>query len=103
MSAYLYEQIKNNPKFLALTVRRSRLAWGLSSIIFVLYFSFILLIAFAPEILGQPISEGSTITFGIPVGIFIIIMSFVLTGVYVWKANSVFDSINQEVIEEAEK
>ncbi|MCK5830874.1 MAG: DUF485 domain-containing protein [Methylococcales bacterium] len=103
MSTDLYEKVKNNQKFHQLVARRSKLAWVLSLIIFVVYFSFILLIAFAPDILGKPINSGSFITMGIPVGVFIIVMSFVLTGIYVRKANKEYDRINQEIIEDAQK
>ena len=103
MSAELYERVKNNPKFHHLIARRSRMAWGLSSIILLMYFSFIMLIAFVPEFLGQPINETTLITIGIPIGVFIIITAFVLTGVYVRKANKDFDRINQEIIDEAQK
>lgn len=103
MSADLYERVKNNPKFHQLVAQRSKLAWTLSSIILLIYFSFILLIAFAPEFLGQPISETSTITMGIPIGVLIIITAFILTGIYVRKANKDFDRINQEIIDEAQK
>ncbi len=103
MSADLYERVKNNRKFHQLVATRSRLAWRLSSIILLMYFLFILLIAFAPEILGQPISETSLITIGIPIGIFIIVSAFGLTGLYVSKANKDFDRINQEIIDEAQE
>ena len=103
MNEDLYEKVKRNQTFHQLVARRSKLAWGLSSIIFIVYFSFILLIAFAPDMLGKPISPGSLITIGIPVGVFIIVMAFVLTGVYVWKANKDYDRINQEIIEEAQR
>ena len=103
MSADLYEQVKNNPKFHQLVARRSRLVWILSAIILVIYFSFILLIAFAPGLLGQPINENSPISIGIPIGLFIILTAFALTGVYVYIANKNFDQINQIIIEEAEK
>jgi uncharacterized membrane protein (DUF485 family) len=103
MSAELYDRVKNNPKFHQLVTMRSRLAWGLSSIILLMYFSFIMLIAFAPDILGQPINHTSVITIGIPIGVIIIIMAFILTGVYVRKANKEFDQINQEIIDEAQK
>ena len=102
MNEDMYEQVKANQKFHQLVVSRSRLAWGLSSIIFVVYFSFILLIAFFPDFLGRPISEGSFITIGIPVGVLIIVLSFILTGIYVWKANKVFDRINQKIIDEVQ-
>jgi uncharacterized membrane protein (DUF485 family) len=99
MSADLYEQVKQNPKFEQLVKQRSRWAWGLSSIILIVYFSFILLIAFFPAWLGQSLS-GGVITIGIPIGVLIIVMAFVLTGVYVHKANKDFDRINQEIISE---
>ena len=102
MSADLYERVQKNPKFHQLVAQRSRLAWRLSSIIMLIYFSFILLIAFAPEFLGQPISDTSIITIGIPVGVFIIVTAFILTGIYVRKANSDFDRVNQEIIDEAQ-
>ena len=103
MSTDLYEHVKNNPKFYELVARRSRLAWGLSAIILVMYFAFILLIAFAPEVLGQPVCDACSITMGIPIGVFIILGAFLLTGIYVRKANKDFDRINQELIREAKQ
>ncbi len=103
MSADMYEKVKNNPKFHQLVARRSRLVWSLSAIVLFIYFSFILTIAFASDFLGQPISEGSLISIGIPIGVFIILSAFVLTGIYVFIANKNYDQINQEIIEEAEK
>ncbi len=101
MSFDLYEQVKHNPKFHQLVAKRSRLAWGLSSIVLLVYFSFILIIAFAPDFLGKQIFESSLITLGIPIGIGIIFMAFILTGIYVWKANKNFDQVNQQIIDEA--
>lgn len=103
MSADLYEQVKRNPKFQQLVRRRARWAWGLASLILLMYFAFIMLIAFTPQWLAQPIATGSVITIGIPIGVLVIIVAFVLTGVYVHKANSDFDRINQQVISETEQ
>ncbi len=99
MSADLYEQVKQNPKFHQLVKRRSRWVWILASIILTMYFSFILLIAFFPEWLGQSL-VGGVITIGIPIGVLIIVLAFILTGIYVHKANKDFDRINQEIISE---
>ncbi|MWT62754.1 DUF485 domain-containing protein, partial [Escherichia coli] len=44
--------------------------------------------------------EGTSVTRGIPIGIGVIIISFVLTGVYVWRANGEFDRLNREVLRE---
>ena len=66
----------------------------------IIYVGFILLIAFAPHWLGTPLHEGTSVTRGIPIGIGVIIISFVLTGVYVWRANGEFDRLNREVLRE---
>jgi uncharacterized membrane protein (DUF485 family) len=62
----------------------------------VVYYAFILLIAFSPETLGASLSGGMT-TVGIPVGIAIIIFSFAMTGIYVKRANSEFDDLLKKV------
>ena len=93
MTEQTLEKIQNNPKYIELVSKRSRFAWMLTVIILVVYFSFILLIAFYPEVLGAKVSEGSMMTVGIPVGIFIIVFAFVLTGIYVRRANSEFDAL----------
>jgi uncharacterized membrane protein (DUF485 family) len=64
-------------------------------------FRFYLLIAFAPGWLGTPISEGSSVTRGIPIGVGLIVVSFVLTGIYVIRANGEFDRLNHQVLQEA--
>jgi uncharacterized membrane protein (DUF485 family) len=55
-------------------------------------------VAFAPKLLGTPVL--GVITLGIPVGVFIIVVAFVLTGIYVRRANSEFDELNRQIIEE---
>ncbi len=89
-----------NPKFLELVRKRERLAWLLSLLMFGLYVLFILMIAFKPAILGARIFADSTITWGIPFGIGLILAAFVLTGIYVWKANGEYDRLNQEILNE---
>ena len=89
-------QIKNNPKYQELLSKRGAFAWRLSFIMLFIYYSFILLIAFKPELLGMKLGD-SVITLGIPIGIFIIFISFILTGVYVKRANGEFDALAKEV------
>lgn len=92
--------IKNNSKYQELVSKRKRFAWILTIIILVVYFAFILLIAFSPEILGARVSENSMMTYGIPVGIAIIVFAFILTGIYVQRANGEFDRLLVELKEE---
>ena len=87
------EMIKNNPKYQKLVRTRSKFAWTLTIIMLVVYYAFILLIAFRPETLGTKISPDGMATWGIPIGIAIIVFAFVMTGVYVRRANGEFDGI----------
>ena len=47
-------------------------------------------------------SEGSSITRGILVGIGLIVSAFVLTGIYVFRANGEFDELNQKILKGAQ-
>ncbi len=51
----------------------------------VVYYSFILVIAFSPATFAVKLGEGVT-TVGIPVGLGVIIIAFVLTGIYTSKS-----------------
>ena len=95
-----YETIMNNPKFKALVSERSSIAWALSVAMLVIYLGFILLVAYAPKFLGTPLGAGVT-TVGIPIGLFVIISAFILTGIYVRKANARFDDLTRQIVEES--
>lgn len=96
----IHALIHANPKFQRLVRRRERLAWTLSAVMLSLYIAFILLVAFRPEFLGAKIWPELPVTWGIPAGIGIIITAFVLTGIYVHRANSEFDRLTSELLEE---
>ncbi len=96
------EKIKNHPDYHKLVSGRSKFAWTLAVIMLVVYYSFILLIAFSPKTLGTPLVEGGVTTLGIPVGIAVIIFSFILTGIYVKRANIEFDELTHKLRKEVE-
>ncbi len=100
MNDLIYQRVVNNPRFKELVEKRSRFAWLLSAITLVMYVAFIFLIAFEPQWLGTPLYEGATITRGIPVGVGLIVISFVLTGIYVFRANGEFDRLTADIIRE---
>jgi uncharacterized membrane protein (DUF485 family) len=68
----------------------------------VIYFGFVLTIAYNKEFLAQSLSGGVT-TVGIPVGIGVILSAFVLTGIYVARANTAFDDLTKQIIERLKK
>ncbi|SFT92805.1 Uncharacterized membrane protein, DUF485 family [Kosakonia arachidis] len=96
----IYQQIENSAHFRELVKRRQRFAFFLSIIMLIIYVCFILLIAFAPHWLGTPLHAGTSVTRGIPIGIGVIVISFVLTAVYVWRANGEFDRLTKAVLSE---
>ncbi|AFV97028.1 MULTISPECIES: DUF485 domain-containing protein [unclassified Sulfuricurvum] len=97
MKQEMVDRIKNDPDFLQLTRVRSKFAWTLTIVMLVIYFGFVLVIAFDPSILGTPLSEGSVTTVGIPVGVAVIISAFILTGIYVRRANTEFDELTARI------
>ncbi|HAS51267.1 MAG TPA: DUF485 domain-containing protein [Gammaproteobacteria bacterium] len=101
MSTAVYERIRNNPKFDELVSKRSRFAWTLTAIVLTIYFSFILVVAFKPALLATPIWEGGTASIAWPIGAGMILLFWLMTGLYIYRANGEFDDINAEVIKGA--
>jgi uncharacterized membrane protein (DUF485 family) len=93
----LVQHIKNDPNYTLLVQKRSRFGWQLSFIMLFIYFGFVLLIAFDPTLLGTPLATGWVTTMGIPLGLGVIVSAFVLTGIYVWRANGEFDELTQKI------
>ena len=99
MNKELVDKIKNNPDYQELVSKRSGFAIKLSVAMLVVYFTFILTIAFSPATLGTPLSADSVTTVGIPVGIAVIIFAFILTGIYTKRANGEFDDLSNKIKE----
>lgn len=100
MQQDMVHAIRSNPKYHELVSKRSRFAWILSILMLVIYYAFILSIAYDKPLLATPLWEGATMTVGIPIGISVILFAFALTGIYVQRANAVFDKLTREIKEE---
>jgi len=97
MNKELVEKIKANPDYHKLVKTRNGFAVKLSIAMLVVYFAFILTIAFDPAVLGTPLSADTVTTIGIPIGIAVIIFAFILTGIYTKRANGEFDDLANKV------
>lgn len=100
MNDVLYERIEKSTAFKVLVKKRQSFATILSVIMLVLYVGYTLLMALAPSWLGTPLYDGTSVTRGIPLGIGLIVISFLLTGLYVWRANGEFDRLTRELLNE---
>ena len=97
-----YAQIRNNPKFQALVAKRNSYSFIMTALMMIVYYGYILLIAFNKEWLGTKIGGGVT-SIGIPMGLGVIVFTIVLTAIYVRRANTEFDSEAAAVLKEAGK
>ena len=92
-----------NPRFRQLTRSRSALGWTLAAIMWVVYFGFILLVAFNKvdgAILSAKISPGAATSVAIVAGFGILVMTFIITAIYVAIANARFDRLTAELLAE---
>ncbi|MBE0514892.1 DUF485 domain-containing protein [Sulfurimonas sp.] len=99
MQKEMVEKIKNDPNYQELVSKRSSFSIKLTIIMLVVYFAFILTIAFEPSLLGTPLSSDTVTTVGIPVGMAVIFFAFILTGIYTKRANGEFDDLNNKIKE----
>jgi uncharacterized membrane protein (DUF485 family) len=74
----------------ALARARSRIAGILTVVMILVYFGFIILIAFEKEFLARKVVPGLSI--GILLGAFVIVISWLLTWIYVRWANAHYDT-----------
>ena len=95
----LVQKIKTNPKYQELLSKRSSFGWWLSALMMVVYYGYILLIAFNKEWLSSKLGDG-VMTVGMPVGLFVIVFTVVITGIYVRRANNEFDNLTAAIRKE---
>lgn len=95
-------RVAADPRYQDLVARRGRFTWLLTAIMLVVFFGYILLIAFRKDLLARPIGDGTT-TWGIPIGLGVILIGIVLTGIYVRRANREFDPIVRSIRQDADK
>ena len=89
-------RIASLPQYQELKAKRSSFGWWLTLAMMVVYYGFILLVAFDKELLSQRIGEG-VMTLGIPVGFGVIVFTIIINAVYVRRANSEFDALSAAI------
>ena len=96
MDDELVQRIKADPNYHKLVTTRSRYGWTLTWSMMVVYYGFILLIAFNKEWMGTRLGDG-VMTWALPVGLFVILFTIVVTAIYVRRANSEFDELTAAI------
>lgn len=102
MDEAMLRRIVSDPNYQALRTRRLRFGLTLTIIMMIVYYGFILMIAFGKSWLATPLGTGVT-TWGIPLGFGVIIVTVILTAIYVRRANNEYDALNERIRSEALK
>lgn len=95
-------RIADDPRYGELVHRRGRFAWALTLVMLAAYFGYVLLIAFDKPLLARPLWPGAATSLGIPLGLGVILLAILLTGLYVRRANREFDALAAELREAGE-
>ncbi len=102
MEKNLAERILADPNYQTLKAKRSSFGWSLTYAMLIVYYGFILLIAFEKDILAARIGSG-VMTWGIPIGFGVILFTIAVTAIYVRRANTEFDDLSDKIKREALK
>jgi uncharacterized membrane protein (DUF485 family) len=92
----LVQRIASHPKYHELRAKRTGYGWWLTLAMMVVYYGFILLVAFNKPFLSQRLGDG-VMTVGIPIGFGVIVFTIVITAIYVRRANSEFDDLTAAI------
>lgn len=97
MNKELVDRIKNNPKYQELVSKRSSFAIKLAIFVLVVYYGFVLTVAFNKEFFATKISDDSIMTVAFPIGGAIIFIAFLSTVIYVIRANGEFEDLTNDI------
>ena len=86
------------PAFKRLVSRRRRFIARLTLGTLVPYYAFVLVAGFEPKLLAARVFGASVITTGWTVGALLIAGTWLLTGLYIHRANGEFDALTNEIL-----
>ncbi len=98
----LVQRISAHPKYQELKRKRTRFGWTLTALMLIVYYGFVLLVAFDKPLLAQRMGDG-VMTLGMPIGFGVIIFTIAITAYYVNRANAEFDTLSDAVAKDVLK
>ena len=96
MEIDLATKIASHPKYKELKAKRTSFGWWLTLAMLVVYYGFILLVAFNKAFLATRLGAG-VMTYAIPIGFGVIVFTVVITAIYVRRANSEYDDLTGQI------
>jgi uncharacterized membrane protein (DUF485 family) len=92
----IVQRVKADPNYQKLVKTRSSYGWWLTLSVMVVYYGFTCLNAFDKPFMASKIGAG-VMSWGVPLGLFVILFTIVVTGIYVRRANSEFDALTDAI------
>ena len=99
MELDLAARIAAHPKYRELKAKRSSFGWWLTLAMMLVYYGFIVLVAFFKPVVSQRLGDG-VMTLGIPLGFGVIVFTVAITAYYVQRANAEFDALTEAIRQE---
>lgn len=96
MKEELVNRIENNPKYQELVSKRNGFGIKLGIFVLVMFYTYIMVIAFNKELLATKIGDGVT-TVAFPIALAILVISFITTLIYVKRANGEFEDLTNDI------
>ena len=96
MDSDLTLRIANHPSYKELKAKRTSFGLWLTLAMMIVYYGFILLVAFNKPFLATRLGAGVT-TYAIPIGFGVIIFTVVITAIYVRRANREYDTLAEQI------
>ncbi len=102
MNEELVNRIESNPKYQELISKKNSFSIKLGIFVLVMFYAYILTIAFNKEVLATKIGDGLT-TIAFPLALAILVISFITTVIYVRRANGEFEDLTNEIKEDVKE
>jgi uncharacterized membrane protein (DUF485 family) len=92
----IVQRVKADPNYHKLVKSRSSFGWLLTWAVMIVYYGFTLLNSFAKPFMASKIGAG-VMSWGVPLGLFVILFTIAVTGIYVRRANNEFDALTDAI------
>jgi uncharacterized membrane protein (DUF485 family) len=96
LEADLVQRVKNDPNYQKLVRTRSRYGWMLAWAVMIVYYGFTALNAWDKPFMASKIGNG-VMSWGVPLGLFVILFTVAVTAIYVRRANREFDALTDAI------
>lgn len=102
MKKDIVAEVLKHPKYQELVRRRTRVSMCFFGATLLIYASFILTMAYLPDVFAQPLGGSWTMSVGLFVGLLVVCSAVLLIALYTYFSNKVFDPLLEAIMRDVE-